>query len=176
MFAGASCLVIDDCAECFQLDISTADARERLFEFGKLGHLRILAPKPIMRCMRLLHTMLRVGDLQRSIDFYTRVLGMKLLRTTERPDQNYSLAFVGYGSNPDHAEIELTYNHGVSSYEMGTAFGHLALGVEDAYGACEKIRAGGGNITREPGPVKGGSTVIAFVTDPDGYKIELIES
>ncbi len=119
--------------------------------------------------------MLRVGNLQRSIDFYTRVLGMTLLRTTERPDQNYSLAFVGYGTNPDHAEIELTYNHGVESYDMGTAFGHLALGVSDVYGACEKIRAGGGNITREPGPVKGGSTVIAFVTDPDGYKIELIE-
>ncbi|HSI53934.1 MAG TPA: lactoylglutathione lyase [Ramlibacter sp.] len=125
--------------------------------------------------MRLLHTMLRVGDLQRSIDFYTRVLGMKLLRTTERPDQNYSLAFVGYGNNPDHAEIELTYNHGVSSYELGTAFGHLALGVTDVYGACKKIREGGGNVTREPGPVKGGTTVIAFVTDPDGYKIELIE-
>jgi lactoylglutathione lyase len=119
--------------------------------------------------------MLRVGDLQRSIDFYTRVLGMKLLRTTERPEQKYSLAFVGYGTNPDHAEIELTYNHGVDSYEMGTAFGHLALGVPDVYGACEKIRAGGGNVTREPGPVKGGTTVIAFVTDPDGYKIELIE-
>jgi lactoylglutathione lyase len=119
--------------------------------------------------------MLRVGDLQRSIDFYTRVLGMTLLRTTERPEQKYSLAFVGYGTNPDHAEIELTYNHGVDSYEMGTAFGHLALGVPDVYGACEKIRAGGGNITREPGPVKGGNTVIAFVTDPDGYKIELIE-
>ncbi|MES2635475.1 MAG: lactoylglutathione lyase [Pseudomonadota bacterium] len=125
--------------------------------------------------MRLLHTMLRVGNLQRSIDFYTRVLGMTLLRTTERPDQNYSLAFVGYGTNPDHAEIELTYNHGVESYEMGTAFGHLALGVSDVYGACDRIRAGGGNITREPGPVKGGTTVIAFVTDPDGYKIELIE-
>jgi lactoylglutathione lyase len=119
--------------------------------------------------------MLRVGDLQRSIDFYTRVLGMKLLRTTERPDQNYSLAFVGYGSNPEHAEIELTYNHGVASYELGTAYGHIALGVADVYSACEKIRAGGGNITREPGPVKGGSTVIAFVTDPDGYKIELIQ-
>ena len=113
--------------------------------------------------------MLRVGNLQRSIDFYTRVLGMTLLRT------NYSLAFVGYGTNPDHAEIELTYNHGVESYEMGTAFGHLALGVSDVYGACDRIRAGGGNITREPGPVKGGTTVIAFVTDPDGYKIELIE-
>jgi len=125
--------------------------------------------------MRLLHTMLRVGDLQRSIDFYTRVLGMKLLRTTERPEQKYSLAFVGYGTNPEHAEIELTYNHGVDSYELGTAFGHLALGVPDAYAACEKIKAAGGNVTREAGPVKGGTTVIAFVTDPDGYKIELIQ-
>jgi lactoylglutathione lyase len=119
--------------------------------------------------------MLRVGDLQRSIDFYTRVLGMKLLRTTDRPEQKYSLAFVGYGSNPEQAEIELTYNYGVESYEMGTAYGHIALGVADAYAACEKIRAAGGAITREPGPVKGGSTVIAFVTDPDGYKIELIQ-
>jgi lactoylglutathione lyase len=125
--------------------------------------------------MRLLHTMLRVGDLQRSIDFYTRVLGMQLLRTTERPEQKYSLAFVGYGTNPDHAEIELTYNHGVSSYEIGTAFGHLALGVPDVYASCDRIRAAGGAITREPGPVKGGNTVIAFVTDPDGYKIELIQ-
>ena len=125
--------------------------------------------------MRLLHTMLRVGDLQRAIDFYTRVLGMKLLRTTERPEQRYSLAFVGYGSNPEHAEIELTYNHGVDHYELGTAYGHIALGVEDAYATCEKIRAAGGKITREPGPVQGGSTVIAFVTDPDGYKIELIQ-
>ena len=125
--------------------------------------------------MRLLHTMLRVGDLQRSIDFYTGVLGMTLLRTTERPEQKYSLAFVGYGSNPEHAELELTYNHGVDHYELGTAYGHIALGVSDAYAACEKIRAAGGNITREPGPVKGGTTVIAFVTDPDGYKIELIQ-
>ncbi len=125
--------------------------------------------------MRLLHTMLRVGHLQRSIDFYTRVLGMKLLRTTERPEQKYSLAFVGYGSNPDHAEIELTYNHGVDHYELGTAYGHIALGVEDAYATCDKIRAAGGKITREPGPVQGGSTVIAFVVDPDGYKIELIQ-
>ena len=119
--------------------------------------------------------MLRVGDLQRSIDFYTQVLGMKLLRTTDRPDQKYSLAFVGYGSNPEHAEIELTYNYGVSSYELGSAYGHIALGVPDAYAACDRIRAAGGNITREPGPVKGGNTVIAFVTDPDGYKIELIQ-
>jgi lactoylglutathione lyase len=125
--------------------------------------------------MRILHTMLRVGDLQRSIDFYTQVLGMKLLRTTDRPDQKYSLAFVGYGSNPEHAEIELTYNYGVSSYEIGSAYGHIALGVPDAYAACDRIRAAGGNITREPGPVKGGNTVIAFVTDPDGYKIELIQ-
>ncbi|RZU02562.1 lactoylglutathione lyase [Rivibacter subsaxonicus] len=119
--------------------------------------------------------MLRVGDLQRSIDFYTQVMGMKLLRRSENPEYKYSLAFLGYGSNPEHAEIELTYNHGVSSYEMGTAYGHLAIGVPDAAAACEKIRAGGGNVTREAGPVKGGSTVIAFVTDPDGYKIELIE-
>ena len=125
--------------------------------------------------MRLLHTMLRVGDLQRSIDFYSRVLGMKLLRTTERPEQKYSLAFVGYGSNPDHAEIELTYNHGVDHYELGTAYGHIALGVDDAYATCDKIRAAGGKITREPGPVQGGATVIAFVVDPDGYKIELIQ-
>jgi lactoylglutathione lyase len=119
--------------------------------------------------------MLRVGDLQRSINFYTQVLGMTLLRTTERPEQKYSLAFVGYGSNPDHAEIELTHNHGVDSYDLGTAYGHVALGVPDVYAACDKIRAAGGNITREPGPVKGGNTLIAFVTDPDGYKIELIQ-
>jgi lactoylglutathione lyase len=125
--------------------------------------------------MRLLHTMLRVGDLQRSIAFYTGALGMKLLRTTERPEQGYSLAFVGYGSNPEQAEIELTYNHGVSSYELGTAYGHIALGMPDIVAACEKIRARGGTVTREPGPVKGGTTMIAFVADPDGYKIELIE-
>ena len=125
--------------------------------------------------MRLLHTMLRVGDLQRSIDFYTRVLGMQLLRTTERPEQKYSLAFVGYGRNPEHAEIELTYNHGVDHYDLGTAFGHLALEVPDAAAACERIRAAGGKVTREAGPVQGGTTVIAFVADPDGYKIELIE-
>ena len=126
--------------------------------------------------MRLLHTMLRVTDLQRAIDFYTRVLGMTLLRTTERPEQKYSLAFVGYGSNPDHAEIELTYNHGVHQYDIGTAFGHLALGVSDVYATCERIREQGGKITREPGPVAGGTRVIAFVVDPDGYKIELIQS
>jgi lactoylglutathione lyase len=125
--------------------------------------------------MRFLHTMLRVGNLERSIDFYTQVLGMTLIRRSENPEYKYSLAFVGYGSNPEHAELELTYNHGVDKYEMGTAYGHIALGVPDAYAACDKIRAAGGQVTREAGPVKGGSTVIAFVTDPDGYKIELIE-
>ena len=125
--------------------------------------------------MRLLHTMLRVGNLERSIKFYTECLGMTLLRTTDRPEQKYSLAFVGYGKNPDHAEIELTYNYGVESYELGTAYGHIALGVPNVNKACETIRAAGGLITREPGPVKGGTTMIAFVADPDGYKIELIE-
>jgi lactoylglutathione lyase len=125
--------------------------------------------------MRFLHTMLRVGDLQRSIDFYTNVLGMKLLRTTERPEQQYTLAFVGYGENPDHAELELTYNYGVDHYDLGTAYGHIAIAVNDAYKACADVKAQGGTVTREPGPVKGGNTVIAFVQDPDGYKIELIE-
>lgn len=125
--------------------------------------------------MRILHTMLRVGDLQRSIHFYTQVLGMNLLRTSENPEYKYSLAFVGFGNNPDHAEIELTYNHGVDHYDLGTAFGHIALGVTDVVAACERIKSSGGNVTREPGPVKGGSTVIAFVSDPDGYKIELIQ-
>ena len=125
--------------------------------------------------MRLLHTMLRVGNLERSIEFYTQVLGMTLIRRSENPEYKYRLAFVGYGSNPDHAELELTYNHGVEKYDMGTAYGHIALGVPDAYAACDKIRAAGGQVTREAGPVKGGSTVIAFVTDPDGYKVELIE-
>ena len=125
--------------------------------------------------MRLLHTMLRVGNLQRSIDFYTQVMGMTLLRSSENPSQNYSLAFLGYGSNPEHAELELTYNHGVESYDLGTAYGHIAIGVPDAHAACAKIRANGGAVTREAGPVKGGTTVIAFITDPDGYKVELIE-
>ena len=119
--------------------------------------------------------MLRVGDLQRSIDFYTKVMGMQLLRTSENTEYKYTLAFVGYGSNPDHAELELTYNHGVDKYDIGSAYGHIALQVADAYAACEKIKAAGGNVTREAGPVKGGTTVIAFITDPDGYKIELIE-
>ena len=125
--------------------------------------------------MRLLHTMLRVGDLQRSIDFYTQAMGMQLLRTTKRPEQKYDLAFVGFASNPDQAEIELTYNYGVTSYDIGTAYGHIALGVTDAKATCEKIRQAGGKITREAGPVAGGTAVIAFVQDPDGYKIELIE-
>jgi len=125
--------------------------------------------------MRILHTMLRVGNLQRSIDFYTQVLGMTLLRTSDNPEYKYTLAFVGYGNNPDHTELELTYNWGVESYDLGSAYGHIALGVPDAKAACDKIRAAGGKITREAGPVQGGSTVIAFVTDPDGYKVELIE-
>ncbi|MDZ7653692.1 MAG: lactoylglutathione lyase [Burkholderiaceae bacterium] len=126
--------------------------------------------------MRILHTMLRVGDLQRSIDFYTRVMGMQLLRTTDRPDQKYSLAFVGYGDESAGAVLELTYNYGVETYEMGGAFGHIAIAVPDAAAACAKIKAAGATVTREAGPVKGGSTVIAFVQDPDGYKIELIQS
>jgi len=125
--------------------------------------------------MMLLHTMLRVTDLDRSIHFYTEVLGMKLLRTTDRPEQKYTLAFVGFANNPEQAEIELTYNYGAKSYDLGNAFGHLALGVEDVYATCENIRRLGGTITREPGPVKGGASLIAFVADPDGYKIELIQ-
>ncbi len=120
--------------------------------------------------------MLRVGNLERSIRFYTEVLGMQLLRKSENLEYKYTLAFLGFdGGNPGQAEIELTYNWGVDSYELGSAYGHIALGVPDAYAACEKIRAAGGNVTREAGPVKGGATVIAFVTDPDGYKIELIQ-
>ena len=125
--------------------------------------------------MRILHTMLRVGDMQRSVDFYTKVMGMQLLRTTDRPEQKYSLAFVGYGDESQGAVIELTYNYGVSSYDLGAGYGHIAIEVEDAAATCERIRAAGGTVTREAGPVKGGTTVIAFVQDPDGYKIELIE-
>ena len=126
--------------------------------------------------MRLLHTMLRVGDLQRSVKFYTEVLGMKLLRTTDRPEQKYSLAFVGYDDEKRQAVLELTYNYGVERYDLGTAFGHVAIGVPDVKGACDKVRANGGRVTREPGPVKGGTSVIAFVEDPDGYKIEFIQT
>jgi lactoylglutathione lyase len=128
-----------------------------------------------MRAMRILHTMLRVGDLARSIDFYTNALGMKLLRQNDYPDGKFTLAFLGYGPEETHPAIELTYNYGVSSYELGTAYGHVAIGVENIHAACDGIRAAGGRITREPGPMKHGTTVIAFATDPDGYKVELIE-
>lgn len=126
--------------------------------------------------MRLLHTMIRVGDLQRSIHFYTKVLGMRLLRTSENPEYRYSLAFVGYSDENEGAVIELTYNWGIDSYEMGNAFGHLALGVDNVAVTCDSINTAGGKVTREAGPVKGGTTIIAFVEDPDGYKIELIEN
>jgi lactoylglutathione lyase len=126
--------------------------------------------------MRILHTMLRVGELERSIRFYTDVLGMKLLRTTDRPEQKYSLAFVGYDAEESSAVLELTYNYGVERYEPGSAFGHIAIEVDDARAACDRVRAKGGKVTREPGPVKGGTTTIAFVEDPDGYKIEFIET
>ncbi|MBK7116844.1 MAG: lactoylglutathione lyase [Proteobacteria bacterium] len=127
--------------------------------------------------MKFLHTMLRVGDMQRSVDFYTRILGMRVLRTRDVPEYKYSLTFLAFGNgNADGgAELELTYNYGVASYEQGTAFGHLALGVPDVAGACQRIKDAGGKVTREAGPVKGGTTVIAFVEDPDGYKIELIQ-
>ena len=126
--------------------------------------------------MRVLHTMLRVGNLQRSIDFYSKALGMRLLRTTDRPEQKYTLAFVGYGDERDHAVLELTYNYGVDHYELGSGFGHVAIGVPDVAAACQQVRNAGGVVTREAGPVKGGTSVIAFVQDPDGYKIELIET
>jgi lactoylglutathione lyase len=125
--------------------------------------------------MRILHTMLRVGDMQRSVKFYTELLGMKVLRTTDRPEQKYSLTFVGYDTEERSAVIELTYNYGVSKYELGGAYGHIALEMPDIKSMCEKVRTGGGKVTREPGPVKGGTTNIAFVEDPDGYKIEFIE-
>lgn len=122
-----------------------------------------------------LHTMLRVGNLERSIGFYTKLLGMKELRRADFPDGKFTLVFLGYGSEDSHTVLELTYNYGVEHYEQGTAFGHLALGVPDIYATCEKLRAAGAKITREPGPMKFGTTVIAFIEDPDGYKIELIE-
>ena len=129
--------------------------------------------------MRILHTMLRVGDLQRSIRFYSNVLGMKVLRTTDRPEQKYTLAFVGYGNESEHAVLELTYNYGVDKYDLGSGYGHVAVEVPNAAAACDAVRNSvgkyGGKVTREAGPVKGGKTVIAFVEDPDGYKIELIE-
>ena len=122
-----------------------------------------------------LHTMLRVGDLDKSVQFYTSLLGMKEIRRTEVPEGKYTLVFVGYGDEADHTVLELTYNWGVNKYEPGSAFGHLALGVPDIYATCKKLRDAGVNISREPGPVKFGTTVIAFIDDPDGYKIELIE-
>jgi lactoylglutathione lyase len=125
--------------------------------------------------MRILHTMLRVGDLDRSLRFYTEVLGMKLLRRADYPDGRFTLAFVGYQEERDGAVLELTYNWGVDRYDLGTGYGHIALEVDDAYAACDEIRRRGGTVTREAGPMKHGSTVIAFVQDPDGYKIELIQ-
>jgi lactoylglutathione lyase len=125
--------------------------------------------------MRVLHTMLRVGDLDRSIKFYTDVLGMQLLRRKDYPDGKFTLAFVGYGPETEHAVVELTYNWGTDKYDLGNAFGHIALEVDDAYKACDDIKKRGGKVTREAGPMKHGSTVIAFVEDPDGYKIELIQ-
>ena len=125
--------------------------------------------------MRILHTMLRVGNLERSVAFYRDVMGMQLLRTTDRPDQKYSLAFVGYGDEAHGAVLELTYNYGVDRYDLGGGYGHIAIEVADAAAACAAVKAKGGAVTREAGPVKGGATVIAFVQDPDGYKIELIE-
>ncbi|MGL6261710.1 lactoylglutathione lyase [Vibrio sp. WXL103] len=125
---------------------------------------------------RVLHTMLRVGDLDRSIEFYTKVMGMNLLRTNENSEYKYTLAFVGYGDESSGAVIELTYNWGTTEYDLGSAFGHIAIGVDDIYTTCDAIKADGGNVTREPGPVKGGTTEIAFVKDPDGYMIELIQN
>ena len=125
--------------------------------------------------MRLLHTMLRVGNLEESLKFYCELLGMKLLRRKDYPGGEFTLAFVGYGDESDNSVIELTYNWGVEKYELGNAYGHIALGVDDIYATCEEIRNQGGKVVREPGPMKHGSTVIAFVEDPDGYKIELIQ-
>ncbi len=125
--------------------------------------------------MRMLHTMLRVGDLERSLRFYTEVLGMRLLRRKDYPEGKFTLAFVGYGEEADTAVLELTYNWGVEKYELGNAYGHIAVAVEDAYKACGEVKRRGGKVTREAGPMKHGTTVIAFIEDPDGYRIELIE-
>ncbi len=125
--------------------------------------------------MRMLHTMLRVGDLDKSIAFYCNILGMTLLRRKDYPGGEFTLAFVGYGEEKDNTVIELTYNWGVSEYDLGKGYGHIALGVDDIYGTCDRIKAQGGKVSREPGPMKHGTTVIAFVEDPDGYKIELIQ-
>lgn len=125
---------------------------------------------------RILHTMLRVGNLERSIEFYTDIMGMSLLRKNENKEYEYTLAFLGFGDESQEAVIELTYNWGTTEYDLGDAYGHIAIGYDDIYTTCEAIKAAGGNVTREPGPVKGGTTHIAFVTDPDGYKIELIQN
>lgn len=125
--------------------------------------------------MRVLHTMLRVGDLQRSIDFYTNVLGMRLLRTHDYPEGEFTLAFVGYGNEYDNTVLELTYNYGKTNYEMGGAFGHIAIEVDDIYKECETAKAKGGKVVREAGPMKNSTLVIAFVEDPDGYRIEFIQ-
>ncbi|RYU71221.1 lactoylglutathione lyase [Aliivibrio finisterrensis] len=125
---------------------------------------------------RILHTMIRVGNLDKSIEFYTKVMGMDLLRQNTNEEYKYTLAFLGYGDESQGAVIELTYNWGTEEYDMGTAFGHIAIGVDDVYQTCDSIKAAGGNVTREAGPVKGGSTHIAFVKDPDGYMIELIQN
>jgi len=125
--------------------------------------------------MRLLHTMLRVGNLEESLKFYCDIMGMKLLRRKDYPGGEFTLAFVGYGDESDHSVLELTYNWGTDQYDLGDGYGHIALGVDDIYGTCEAIKAQGGNVVREPGPMKHGSTVIAFVQDPDGYKVELIQ-
>lgn len=125
--------------------------------------------------MRVLHTMLRVGNLDQSIHFYTKVLGMKLIRQHDYPDGEFALAFVGYGNEYDNSVIELTYNYGKTSYEMGSAYGHMAIEVDDAYKACEQVKAAGGKVIREAGPMKHGTIIIAFIEDPDGYKIEFIQ-
>jgi lactoylglutathione lyase len=124
--------------------------------------------------MRLLHTMLRVGNLEKSIEFYTQILGMTLLRKQDFPEGKFTLAFVGYGEEATHSVIELTYNYGVESYDLGKGYGHIALGCEDVFATCDRIRAAGGKIVREPGPMMHGSTILAFVEDPDDYKIELL--
>jgi lactoylglutathione lyase len=128
-----------------------------------------------MKKARILHTMIRVTNMEQSVEFYTAIMGMKVLRTFERPEDGYSLVFLGYGEESESCVLELTYNHGVSEYQMGNAYGHIAIGVTDCYRACESVRFHGGKVVREAGPLRGSKEVIAFVTDPDGYKIELVE-
>lgn len=128
-----------------------------------------------MKMQRILHTMLRVGDMQQSINFYTQMLGMKVLRTLDQPEQEYSLTFLGFGDESDSCVLELTYNYGVSEYETGNAFGHIAISVDDCQAACVEIKAKGGNVILEAKPLPGSDEIIAFITDPDGYQIELIQ-